>query len=127
MLRECEADHVKELCKAAAFVLTKLDGTTIGLGLLCLDCRYAAVRWPGVEGIDRRFGTPTEWAVIERELTEGLPATPLSPLTACAHVLAFGTDARVQWVGWAKRMEVDEPSKTPAVLDALLSEAANLI
>ena len=127
MLRKCGTGHVKELCKAAAFVLTKLDGITTGLGLLCLDCRYAAVRWPGAAAIDRRFGTPADWADIERELTDGLPATPLSPLTACAHVLAFGTDARVQWVGWAKKIEIDDPSKTPAVLDALLSEAAGLI
>ena len=42
-----EITDVKELCKAAAFVLTTLDGTTAGVGLLCCDCRYASVLWPG--------------------------------------------------------------------------------
>jgi hypothetical protein len=118
---------MKELCKAAAFVLTTVDGTTTGLGLLCVDCRYASVRWSGAERIDRRFGTPDDWAAIERELKAGLPTTALSPMTACAYVLAFGTGAGVRWVGWAKRVDVDEPSQTPAVLDTLLSEAADLI
>jgi len=47
MLRQGEITDVKELCKAAAFVLTTLDGTTAGVGLLCCDCRYASVLWPG--------------------------------------------------------------------------------
>jgi len=48
----------------------------------------------------------------------GLPTTTLSPLTACAQVLSGHTHVRVQWVWWAKRVEVDDPSKTPAILDA---------
>src|SRR5204863_482627 len=100
---------------------------TTGVGLLCVDCRYASVRWPGVGTIDRRFATPAEWSAIERELRAGLPSTPLSPLLACARVLSGKTGASVQWVGWAKRVEVDVPSKAPALLDALLYEAGELL
>jgi len=126
MLRRSEPADVKELCKAAAFVLTTRDRTTTGVGVLCVDCRYAGVFWPGAE-IDRRLGTPTDWPAIDRELKAGLTTATLSPLTACAQVLAGSTGATVQWVGWAKRMEVDDPSQTPAMLDALLYEAGELL
>jgi len=116
-----------ELCKAAAFVLTNGNGTIVGLGLICFDCHYAGVRWPGAEGIDRRLGTQETWSAIERELKAGLPTTLLSPLTACAQILVGRADVRVQWVGWAKRLEADDPSESPVVLDALLFEAADLI
>ena len=58
-----------ELCKAAAFVVTTFDGTTAGVGLLCVDCRYASVRWPGVDRIDRRLGTKTP-AILDALLSE---------------------------------------------------------
>ena len=125
MLSHCET--ADELCKSAAFVLTTRDGTRAGLGLICFDCRYACVRWSGTDHIERRVATPADWSTIKRELTAGLPKAVLSPFMACARVLAGGADANVQWVGWGKRLDVDDPTKTPAVLDALLAEAGDMI
>ena len=109
---------------ATCFVINTPGTEQAALGLLCPGARYAGVLWPGAGRIDRKFGTPEDWASIQREIGEGLSPTPLPKDMACVRVLAGGLGARVQWM-WGMPVEVEAPEGAAAALDGLLRSAAS--
>lgn len=67
------------LMTAVTYVITALEtGRRLGHALVCVEARYASVRWSGDTRLDRRFGAPATWRSVAAEQAPGFDAGPLS-------------------------------------------------
>jgi hypothetical protein len=105
---------------AVTFAVTNPNAETIGLAVLCVEARYASMRWRGVDRVDRRFASPAEWKDMEHQLKMGLSTKPLPPAGVFARVLTGGgPDRIVRWLN-VTTITVDDPAMAVQAFDAHL-------
>ena len=56
---------------ATTFTLTEAD-RVVGLGLICVEARYASVNWAGADRLDRLHPSTDQWTEIKRLMADGL-------------------------------------------------------
>lgn len=70
------------------FILRHRDTrSAAGLGLVAIDAHYASTPLLGAERIERTFASAGQWKDLARELSIGLPSTPLSSVHVVPTVL----------------------------------------
>ena len=110
---------------AVAFMIWNRSHTSVvGVASVCLEARYASVRWAGAERLDRRFADLEGWRAVANEIGLKLPAKPLTDDSPIAKLLAGErvSDVRVQYLTQEPISETD-PRLLAAVLDDGLRSA----
>jgi hypothetical protein len=101
------------------------DGRFVGAGLVCMDARYASVRWAEADDLDRLHVTPADWVAIGEELGAGVNPGPVTTDGRLYMLVAgeFAGYAIVQSVS-DRPVAVDRPEEATPALDALLREVS---
>jgi len=105
---------------AVAFMIwNRSHASVMGVASLCVEARYASVRWCGAERLDRRFADLATWRAIASEVNLQLPAAPLPRTSAIANVLAGERvhDVEIQYLTQT-HIDDSEPRLVAALLDA---------
>ena len=75
------------LIDAVTFAASDQEGRFIALAVLCPAARHCSTISKRGSPPTRHFVTPEEWKLIERQITAGLPARPLSSGSPISAVL----------------------------------------
>jgi hypothetical protein len=111
---------------ALTFTLQSLQGgRLLGIGLICLDGRYASVLWTQAQRIDRRFAAPAEWRDLAREIDIGPNSGPIPATSTLVRLLAGDRvkECVVQRLS-SESVTVERPELLSWVLDTKLRELA---
>jgi hypothetical protein len=113
-------------CDVLTFLITsQRTGQLLGVALLSLEARYAAVLWTGAEGVDRRSAPPADWKELALELQLGWQPGPIPASTTVARLIA-GDQLGLSTVllEGAESVTAERPETVPGTLDKKLSEVA---
>lgn len=92
----------------------------VGQALVCVEARYASIRWKGAPRLDRRFVDAARWRPIERELRDGWTKGLVSPDSVVfVALLAERRSLQLQFMT-SPPIEA-EPLTASAVLDGYLN------
>ena len=105
---------------AVAFMIWNRSRTSVlGVASVCLDARYASVRWAGAERLMRRHCDVETWRAIANELNLKLPAAALPKTSPIAKLLA-GEHLHDVQVQYLRQDPIDgsDPAGVAELLDA---------
>jgi hypothetical protein len=106
-----------------SLLLTDLaTGRPLGQTLVCTQTRYAAVRWIGVDQLDRRHGSQAMWKSVGQNIESGLAPGPVARVSPLAQlVIGDRADVVLQYL---MMLPIDVPNSGEAigVLDAYLRQ-----
>lgn len=108
--------------EAWVLVLNSLEtGRRLGMGLLCVDARYASIGWHGVDRFERLYATPQQWREIGFEIERRFPGHRPLPHDEPIGRL-FSADRSDIFVHWLHNWRVPEgdPAAVVAALDRQL-------
>jgi hypothetical protein len=112
--------------EALAFSFVSLEtGQLLGVGLLCLEARYASVLWVGGERIVRRVATGMDWREVALELQLHWRPGLIPASTTVARLLAGNrlksSGVHLQSV---ETVAADNPERVVPALDKTLRSLA---
>jgi len=106
---------------AVTFAASDHEGGLVALAVLCPAARHCSTISTIGSSPTRHFVTPEEWKLIERQIADGLSATPLSNNSPISAVLEDLLQVwRVQWLA-TTRLGVARSEDSGAALDQHLA------